>query len=75
MNDAAPIDTVVRKFRQILLWPVQLLAERGGSGVLRHWELLQREHSCWQHHLLGAAARGNRRPRRNERSRLWPLKN
>ena len=31
----------VRRFRQILLWPLQLIALREGAQVQRHWEVLQ----------------------------------
>jgi hypothetical protein len=31
----------VRHFRQILLWPLQLIPLREGSQVQRHWEVLQ----------------------------------
>ncbi len=30
----------VRKFRQILLWPLQLMPLRGGVQIHRHWEYL-----------------------------------
>jgi len=32
----------VRQFRQILLWPVQLMPIREGAQIQRHWELLER---------------------------------
>src|SRR5262249_23716631 len=31
----------VRHFRQILLWPLQLIPLREGAQVQRHWEVLQ----------------------------------
>ncbi len=31
----------VRHFRQILLWPLQLMPLREGKQVQRHWEVLQ----------------------------------
>lgn len=31
----------VRQFRQILLWPVQLMPIREGAQIQRHWELLE----------------------------------
>jgi hypothetical protein len=31
----------VRKFRQILLWPLQLMPLKEGAQVQRHWEVLQ----------------------------------
>ncbi|MBA2548259.1 MAG: hypothetical protein H0V16_07345, partial [Burkholderiaceae bacterium] len=35
--------TVVRHFRQILLWPLQLMPIRPGSQIQEHWELLDQE--------------------------------
>ena len=32
----------VRHFRQILLWPLQLMPIRAGSQIQKHWELLER---------------------------------
>lgn len=32
---------VVRHFRQILLWPLQLMPIREGAQIQKHWELLQ----------------------------------
>jgi hypothetical protein len=32
---------LVKHFRQILLWPLQLMPLREGSQIQRHWELLQ----------------------------------
>ncbi|AMC34405.1 hypothetical protein [Janthinobacterium sp. B9-8] len=53
MADAA--ETIVRHFRQILIWPLQLmpLAQPVGSGAVmgRHWELMNQlldEDSPWQ---------------------------
>lgn len=34
-------DKLVRQFRQILLWPLQLLPVRHGMQIQRHWELLE----------------------------------
>ena len=43
MPDSIPIQTsnVVRHFRQILLWPLQLMPIREGEQVQKHCELLQ----------------------------------
>jgi len=42
MNDTAVHSANhVRRFRQILLWPLQLIPLRDGAQVQRHWELLQ----------------------------------
>lgn len=35
--------TVVRHFRQILLWPLQLMPIRPGTQIQEHWEPLDRE--------------------------------
>ena len=35
--------TVVRHFRQILLWPLQLMPIRPGTQIQEHWELLDQE--------------------------------
>ncbi len=34
---------LVRQFRQILLWPLQLVPIREGAQIQEHWELLERE--------------------------------
>lgn len=34
-------DKLVRHFRQILLWPLQLMPIRAGSQIQKHWELLE----------------------------------
>ncbi len=34
-------DKRVRHFRQILLWPLQLMPIREGSQIQRHWEVLE----------------------------------
>ena len=34
---------LVRHFRQILLWPLQLMPIREGAQIQEHWDLLQRE--------------------------------
>ncbi len=34
-------EKTVRHFRQILLWPLQLIPLRGGAQIEKHWELLQ----------------------------------
>jgi len=42
MNDTATHSAKhVRRFRQILLWPLQLIPLREGTQVQRHWEVLQ----------------------------------
>jgi hypothetical protein len=38
-------DIVVRHFRQILLWPLQLMPQTGGGHIVRHWEHLDRTRS------------------------------
>lgn len=42
MSDAA---TIVRHFRQILLWPMQLTPIREDAPIQKHWELLQASNS------------------------------
>src|SRR5947209_20608027 len=39
---AAPATKVVRQFREILLWPLQLAPIREGAQIQEHWELLGR---------------------------------
>jgi len=34
-------DKLVRHFRQILLWPLQLMPIRAGAQIQKHWELLE----------------------------------
>lgn len=34
---------LVRQFRQILLWPLQLAPIREGAQIQEHWELLERK--------------------------------
>jgi hypothetical protein len=42
MNETATRSAAhVRRFRQILLWPLQLMPLREGTQVQRHWEVLQ----------------------------------
>jgi hypothetical protein len=38
--DAAPSPVVVRRFREILLWPLQLEPLAPGAQIQKHWELL-----------------------------------
>ncbi|HEY6600043.1 MAG TPA: hypothetical protein VIZ30_12040, partial [Pseudomonadales bacterium] len=40
-NTAASPNKRVRHFRQILLWPLQLMPLREGAQIQRHWEVLQ----------------------------------
>lgn len=42
MNPAGVPDKVVRQFRQILLWPLELVQPGEGSPAQRHWEALSR---------------------------------
>jgi len=39
--NAPHTDKIVRHFRQILLWPVQLMPIRDAAPIQKHWELLQ----------------------------------
>jgi uncharacterized protein YijF (DUF1287 family) len=41
---------VVRKFRQIVVWPVQLMPIKAGAPVQKHWEALERNRqgSPWE---------------------------
>jgi hypothetical protein len=44
MDQPPPADAkLVRHFRQILLWPLQLMPIREGAQIQKHWELLERE--------------------------------
>ncbi|HKR37972.1 MAG TPA: CorA family divalent cation transporter [Steroidobacteraceae bacterium] len=42
---------IVRQFRQIVVWPVQLIPIKAGAPVQRHWEALDRiqVNNPWQH--------------------------
>jgi CorA-like Mg2+ transporter protein len=42
---------IVRQFRQIVVWPVQLIPVKAGAPVQRHWEVLDRIKgpNPWQH--------------------------
>jgi CorA-like Mg2+ transporter protein len=43
MSDAATTSNViVRQFRQIVVWPVQLMPIKAGAPVQRHWEALEK---------------------------------
>jgi len=46
---------MVREFRQILLWPLQLMPIREGLQIQNHWELLQQPQSeiPWKEHTRG----------------------
>jgi hypothetical protein len=35
--------TLVRQFRQILIWPLQLVPIRADAQIQKHWELLERD--------------------------------
>jgi hypothetical protein len=44
MSESNPAPTKqVRHFRQILLWPLQLMPIREGAQVQKHWELLEQD--------------------------------
>lgn len=48
-NQAAPpSEIVVRQFRQILVWPLQLTPEEGSITATAYWERLQELDSPWQ---------------------------
>ena len=34
-------DTMVRHFRQILLWPLQLMPIQDNAQIQKHWEVLE----------------------------------
>ena len=34
-------DTIVRHFRQILLWPLQLMPIQDNAQIQKHWEVLE----------------------------------
>ena len=36
-------DIAVREFRQILIWPLQLMPLQAGCGLLNHWDYLDRD--------------------------------
>ncbi|MGQ0502803.1 MAG: hypothetical protein ACT4P0_09420 [Panacagrimonas sp.] len=40
----SPNDRRIRHFREIMVWPLQLMPIREGAQVQNHWEILQREH-------------------------------
>jgi hypothetical protein len=45
----APLtDATVRKFREILVWPVQLMPLREGAQIHTHWERLEGSACPWQ---------------------------
>ena len=48
---AASSSVLVRQFRQIVVWPVQLLPVNAGAPVQRHWEVLERMNgnNPWTH--------------------------
>jgi len=41
-------EVTVRHFRQVAVWPVQLMPVRPGQQVQRHWELLDATAGAWQ---------------------------
>ena len=41
MTDASEV--AVREFRQILIWPLQLMPLQAGCGLLNHWDFLDRD--------------------------------
>jgi len=42
MSGPQPNEIIVRQFRQIVLWPVQLMPLKPGVQVQRHWEALEK---------------------------------
>lgn len=40
MSDSDQTRKLVRQFRQILIWPVQLMPLREGAQIQEHWEAL-----------------------------------
>ncbi len=42
-DDHRASEKLVRHFRQILLWPLQLMPIREGAQIQRHWEVLEQE--------------------------------
>ena len=38
---ASPAELIVRQFRQILLWPLQLIPLKAGAQIHKYWELLE----------------------------------
>jgi hypothetical protein len=47
-QSAGPDGTVVTHFREILLWPVQLMPLKEGQQIHNHWELLECSNSPWE---------------------------
>ena len=41
-NTATTGPPLVKDFRQIVLWPVQLMPRHEGAQIQKHWELLER---------------------------------
>ena len=39
--DTGPAQPTVRHFRQILLWPLQLMPLKAGAQIHKYWELLE----------------------------------
>lgn len=48
-HDELQPEPQVRHFREILLWPLQLMPIREGAQIQRHWELLEQDtgHRRW----------------------------
>jgi hypothetical protein len=46
-SDPGASDIAVRKFRQILLWPVQLMPLKAGAQIQNHWERLAVPNCPW----------------------------
>lgn len=47
-NCSLPADVLVRRFHQILLWPLQLMPLKSEGGIRNHWELLAvQSHGIW----------------------------
>jgi len=41
-------DPLIRHFRQIVIWPLQLMPVKSGQQVQRHWEMLDTTNSPWR---------------------------
>src|SRR4030095_201298 len=54
-RDAPRDGKIVRQFREVLLWPLQLRPLREGTQIQRHWEVLQaqRLNNPWHQVVIG----------------------
>jgi hypothetical protein len=71
-SPAPPAGIPVRQFREILVWPVQLMPLRRGSQIQNHWEQLAGPGCPWREVADEFTQSLPRRPRPSEQGGSGP---